>query len=546
MDDKADTFFIAITADTRFYVASNGTLDSSVVTPGHVKTFYYTMPYPMASYLFAIAVSDYAVWYDEWAYNDNQDTMPLIHAVDPAWYVYSQDYYNVTPTALTVLSNKYGLYPYADLKYGHATMEWWSAMEHQSMSWMLGSHYSGWGYSEPVVVHELAHQWWGDYITCESWADIWLNEGWATYSEALYYQVRMGWDYYHDYMEYMDYSEGTSIYRVDTTNPGVVFDLIVYDKGAWVVHMLRRVLGDSLFFGAINDYYNSEYAHGALTTLEFRDLWEQSSGMELDWFFNEWIFGEYRPYYYYQYWVESSPSGGYDVFLAVDQIQTTNPQAFKMPIDFTFEAGASDPDTLRLWVNDRTSTHVLNFPDSITNIDLDPRDWILKYDNDVPWRMQFVVTSELPAAQLSLPYETLLDTRGGTGTNTFSLTGGALPTGLSLNTVTGLITGTPTDTGLFTFTAFVDDNMSNFEDEETFTIHVETTPMIPGDMDLSGEVDISDLIYFVDYNFNGGPPPPLMNLADVDGSCEINIADVVHLVDYMFNGGLPLVMGCVE
>ncbi|MDH3892529.1 MAG: M1 family aminopeptidase [candidate division Zixibacteria bacterium] len=544
MDDKADSFFIAITADSRFYVASTGTLDSTVFGLGHVKTYYFTMPYPMASYLFAIGVSDYAVWYDEWIYNNDQDTMPVVHAVDPAWFEYSQDNYDVTPYALTILSDNYGLYPFTDVKYGHASMQWYSAMEHQSMSWMLGSH--TWGYSEPVVVHELGHQWWGDYITCESWSDIWLNEGWASYSEALYYQVRMGWNYYHDYMDNMDYAEGTSLYRADTTWPNYVFSLIVYDKGAWVCHMLRGVLGDSLFFQAINDYYNSQYAFGALTTLEFRDVWEQSSGMELDWFFDQWIFGEYRPYYYFQYWVEASAGGGYDVFLAVDQVHTTDPQVFKMPVDFTFETNAGDPDTLTLWVNDRSNTIVLNFPDSVTEINLDPRGWILKYERDVPWYMQFVVMSELPAAQLALPYETLLDTRGGTGSNTFSISGGALPTGLSLDSVTGLITGTPTDTGLFTFTAFVDDNGSSFEDEEIFTIYVEPTPNLPGDMDLSGELDIADLIYFVDYNFSGGPPPPLMNLADVDGSCAIDIADMVYLVDYMFAGGPAPLMGCVE
>ena len=546
MDDKADTFHIAITADTRFYVASNGSLDSIAMVPGHVHTFYYTMPYPMASYLFAIAVSDYAVWYDEWIYNDYQDTMPLVHAVDPAWYVYSQDHYNVTPTALTVLSNKYGVYPWHDIKYGHATMEWWSAMEHQSMSWMLGSHSSGWGYSEPIVVHELAHQWWGDFITCESWADIWLNEGWASYSEALYYQVRQGWAAYHDYMEYMDYSDGTSIYRVDTTNPGEVFDLIVYDKAAWVVHMLRGVLGDSMFFAGIEDYYNSQYAYGALTTAEFEEVWEQSTGMDLGWFFDEWIFGEYRPNYRFAYWVEPSDSSGYDVFLAVDQVQTTDPQVFKMPIDFTFEQAGADPDTVMLWVNDRKNTYVFNFPDSIVDVDLDPRGWVLKYKSNAPWYLHFIILSTLPSAQQELPYEVALDTRGGSGNNTFSITDGALPNGLTLDEQTGVIAGTPTDSGSFSFTANVDDDYSNFWDEAMFVLHVEHTPLIPGDIDISGEVNIADLIYIVDYSFTGGPAPLLPNLADVDGSCSIDIADIVHLVDYMFVEGPPPVMGCVE
>jgi len=545
-DDKADTFHIAVTVDTRFYAASNGTLDSTVFGLGHVHTYYYTMPYPMAAYLFAIAVSDYAVWYDQWIYNNYADTMPLIHAVDPAWYVYSLDHYNVTPTALTVLSNKYGLYPWHEIKYGHATMEWLSAMEHQSMSWMLGSYPSGWGYSEPVVVHEMSHQWWGDYITCKSWADIWLNEGWASYSEALYYQVRQGWAAYHDYMGYMDYTGGTSIYRVDTTNPSVVFNSIVYDKAAWVVHMLRRVLGDSAFFNGIHDYYNSPYAYGALTTEEFKQVWEQSSGMDLGWFFDEWIYGEYRPNYRYAYWVEPSDSGGYDVFLAVDQIQTTDPQVFQMPVDFSIEHAGGQIDTISLAINNRKNTIALNFPDSIVQIKLDPDNWVLKYATNDMWRLHFVTTPDLPPAQQLLPYEVTLDTRGGTGSNTFSITGGALPNGLSLDSTTGVLSGVPADTGWFTFTANVDDDNSNYWDESDYSLYVETTPQIPGDLDINGELTIADLIYFVDYSFNGGPPPPLPNLADVDGSCGIDIADLVYLVDYMFNDGPAPVMGCVQ
>jgi len=425
-------------------------------------------------------------------------------------------------------------------------MEWWSAMEHQSMSWMLGSHSSGWGYSEPVVVHEMAHQWWGDYITCESWADIWLNEGWASYSEALYYQVRQGWAAYHDYLEYMDYGEGTSIYRVDTTNPSYVFSLIVYDKGAWVVHMLRGVLGDSLFFSAIEDYYNSQYAYGALTTEEFEEVWEQSSGVELDWFFDEWIFGEYRPNYHFAYWVEPSDSVGYDVYLVVDQKHVTDPQVFTMPIDFSFERAGGAADTVTQWVNERKNTYALNFPDSIIQVKLDPAGWVLKYATDAPWRLQFITLSDLPPAQEQLPYQITLDARGGTGFNTFSITDGALPSGLTLDNQTGFVSGAPTDTGWFSFTAYVDDNYSNYWDEAVFTLRVEPTPQIPGDIDVSGAVDIADLIYFVDYSFTGGPPPLLPNLADVDGSCAVDIADVVYLVDYMFNSGPAPVMGCVE
>ncbi len=272
MDDKADSMKATFQVDLSFWVASNGSLDSIVFLdlvypPSRTHTFYYSEPYPIASYLFMMAMSDYWLYEDEWVYNDEQDTMPVIHAVYPEWSSYALGTYDVTPEVLTVLSESYGLYPFAETKYGHVNFEWWVAMEHQTMSSMLGSHWSGWGFSEPVVIHELAHQWWGDYITCESWSDIWLNEGWASYSEAVYYQARNGnWIPYHNWMDGMDHQEGGAIYRADTTNPNVVFNIIVYDKGAWLVHMLRGVLGEELFAAGMDAYYNSEYAYGSITT----------------------------------------------------------------------------------------------------------------------------------------------------------------------------------------------------------------------------------------------------------------------------------------
>ncbi|MFQ5453111.1 MAG: M1 family metallopeptidase, partial [Candidatus Zixiibacteriota bacterium] len=232
MDDKADSFNIAITVDTSLYVASNGTLDSTIGNGDNTHTAYYSVRYPMVSYLFSLAISNYTVWYDEWIYNNELDTMPLVHAVYPSWYVYSLGKFNITPYALTVFSDNYGLYPYANEKYGHANFEWGGAMEHQTMSSMGGSSF---GFSEPVVVHEMSHQWWGDMITCESWGHIWLNEGWASYSEALYYLEKNGWAAYHSYMNGMAYAGGGTIYVYDTASVWTIFNGgLSYDKGSWV------------------------------------------------------------------------------------------------------------------------------------------------------------------------------------------------------------------------------------------------------------------------------------------------------------------------
>ena len=196
-----------------------------------------------------------------------------------------------TSAMIEVFSQKYGEYPFVDEKYGHANFAWGGGMEHQTMTSMGASDF---GFSEPVVVHEAAHQWWGDMITCESWSDIWLNEGWASYAEADYYLEKNGWFAYHNYMNSMAYTGGGTIYVYDTTNVWNIFHGgRSYDKGAWVVHMLRGVLGHEAFYQGVEAYYNSEFQHGAADTEDFRDVFEAATGVELDWFFEEWIYGTF-------------------------------------------------------------------------------------------------------------------------------------------------------------------------------------------------------------------------------------------------------------
>lgn len=545
MDDKADSFDIAITVDTALYSASNGTLDSTIDNGDNTHSFYYRVRYPMVTYLFSVAITDYTVWYDEWTYNGGADTMPLVHAVYPDFYTYSLPRYGVTPYALTVLSDNYGLYPFVNEKYGHANFEWGGAMEHQTMSSMAGSSF---GFSEPVLVHELSHQWWGDMITCESWSDIWLNEGWASYSEAMYYYVKDGFQAYKDYMADMAYSGGGTIYVYDTTSVWNIFHGgLSYDKGAWVVHMLRGMLGDSLFFAGVEAYYNSEHQYGSATTEDFRNVWEQTTGWELDWFFNDWIMGTYRPYYKYSMWQEASDSGGVDIFLWVKQTQTTYPQVFHMPVPFVFHLNSNSVDTTALWCDERRKLFRFNYSADIGTIECDPDNWVLKYAGSEVWGVRFVtISGDLDTGMVFIPYNDTLQVRGGSGDLSFNLVGGALPGGMNLSSA-GHLTGTPADTGGFAFTVRVDDNMSSHYDELDYTLYVEPIELIPGDVDLSLEdVNVADLVYLLSYMFQDGPPPPVSNLADVDASCQIDIADLVYLVSFMFQEGPAPVMGCVE
>jgi len=546
MDDKPDSMNIAVTSDTAFYVASNGTLDSVVQFGANAHTFYWSVRYPIATYLFSVAITRYTVWTDEWVYNAGQDTMPLVHAVYPENYSYSLTKYNITPYALTVLSGKYGQYPFVNEKYGHANFQWGGAMEHQTMTSTNGGSF---GFSEPVVVHEMAHQWFGDMITCYSWGHVWLNEGWASYAEADYYLAKDGWAAYHNYMDGMAYAGGGTIYieDADTTDVWSIFNGgLSYDKAAWVLHMLRGVLGDQLFYQGVAAYYNSQFKFGAATTEDFRDVFEAATGRDLHWFFEDWIYGEYRPNYNYRYVQEVSDSGGYDLYLLVDQTQTTNPQVFRMPVDFFFDFATLPDDTVKLWCNKRQVLFHFNLPDAVNDIQCDPAGWVLKYASEQPWQLHFVTTEEdLSAGVQYSPYRDTVRAIGGSNNLTYSLVSGSLPNGYSLD-ADGVISGTTPDTGQFVFTARADDDFGSLYDEMTYSLDIGPAELIPGDVDLSfTEVDVSDLIYLVDFMFSQGPAPQVLNLADVNGDCSIDISDLVYLVDYMFNDGPQPVIGCV-
>jgi hypothetical protein len=391
----------------------------------------------------------------------------------------------------------------------------------------------------------MSHQWWGDMITCKSWADIWLNEGWASYSEALYYLNKDGWPAYHSYMAGMDYTGGGTVYCDDTTDVWRIFNGgLSYDKGAWVVHMLRGVLKDSLFFEGVNAYYHSLYQYGAATTEEFRDVFETATGTELDWFFNEWIHGTYRPNYYWAYYQEPSDTGGYDVFLRVEQKQATPPTTFIMPIDFFVDFATETDDTITLFVDQRVDLFRLNFPDSVRAMALDPSDWVMKYETQQPWEL-FIVTTGLPDAERYQLYTEAMEAKGGNGNYTWVITSGALPPGLILGT-NGVFEGVPLDTGLFTFTVYVVDGGTGYSHWQQFTLHVGFGEGTPGDVNVDGEVNVGDVTSLVGYLFGGAAEPMLPNLADVDASCSINVVDLTYLVAYLFASGDSPVMGCQE
>jgi hypothetical protein len=233
-----------------------------------------------------------------------------------------------------------------------------------------------------VIAHELSHQWWGDMITCETWEDLWLNEGFASYCEALWAEHLGGFTAYRNYMIDMDdYFYGGN-FQGPVYDPSQLFNTTVYDKGGWVLHMLRHVISDSTFFQGFWNYgHDPSFQYGTATTADFQNVMETTSGMDLDWFFQEWVYGVNRPYYQY-WWVADSSGGNYQLTVHIDQIQQNAP-VFRMPLDLQVTT-ASGESTFTVIDSLGSQDFAFTIPENPQQVDLDKYNWVLKHVQMVP------------------------------------------------------------------------------------------------------------------------------------------------------------------
>jgi hypothetical protein len=288
---------------------------------------------------------------------------------------YVKPFVDETDEMITVFANRYGEYPFIQEKYGHAEFQWGGAMEHQTCTSM-----GFWG--SGVISHELAHQWYGDMITCKDWHHIWLNEGFATYSEAVYIEAKSGKAAYKTQiaaeMSSARNAVGT-IWVQDISNEWEIFNgARSYAKGACVLHMLRGIVGDSTFFDILRAYSaDPSVSYGVATTEDFQAIAESVYGQSLGYFFQEWIYGENEPTYSVG-WNKSLVSGDiYDVTINISQSVNNNPAYFTMPVQIKLNTSLGDT-VVTLFNNTQNQSfqfQVIGNPQAIV---FDPENWILK------------------------------------------------------------------------------------------------------------------------------------------------------------------------
>ena len=381
--DKA-TAAINATVPTGYIVASNGTLTETVPHPGdNTITYKWYESYPVATYLVSVAISRYETWTDTYYPVTGGDPMDVIFYV-PAYLVDEAQYdFGRVVEMIEYFAPLFNEYPFVDEKYGMAIAPMGGAMEHQTCTtwppfWTNGDRQNEW-----IVAHELAHQWWGDMVTLVNWCEMWLNEGFATYSEALWAEYLYGEEGLRIYTELaiQDYFKGwesassRNRFPIYCPPPGQLFSPAEYEKGGCVLHMLRYLVGTDMFFEALRTY-GERYAYANTSTEDLKNVFEEVTEQQLDWFFDQWIYDQGYPEYEYMWEVEGIGGGQYEVTVNVNQIQTSAP-VFTMPVEFTAYTQSGEV-TETVILDQAHQSFQFTIDDTPDSVLLDPFGWILK------------------------------------------------------------------------------------------------------------------------------------------------------------------------
>lgn len=287
-DDPEDKAFldIEITNDSDFVSLSNGKL-VEVKNSEKRKTFHWKTYYPISTYLVAVYSSKYVSFKEEYT-SINGINFPLEYYVLPEHLEFARKDFSEHKDMLNTFELLFGEYPFSKEKYAVAEFLWnFGAMENQTITGIGYNFISGRNFARDILVHELAHHWWGNAVGPKSWKDIWLNEGFASYSEALYAEYRFGKSAVQSVMR----SKFSENFQGALYNPSNLFSETIYDKGAWVLHMLRNELGDSMFFNSLRKYYET-YKYGSASVEDFKLICENEYGKNLSKFFDDWVYND--------------------------------------------------------------------------------------------------------------------------------------------------------------------------------------------------------------------------------------------------------------
>jgi aminopeptidase N len=392
-DKPGDKFLVSmdLTVPDTLTGVSNGTLVGVVDSAPGWRTFSWSEAYPIAAYLVSVAISDYFLLSED-CVTRGGSVVPLRNWVFLSDLEDARVDFEPLCDMMDFCERHFGPYPFLGEKYGHAEFIWPGAMEHQTVTSIGAGALQGDGSREWLLVHELGHQWFGDSLTPAEWADIWLNEGFSTYSEALWYEDSQGLDAYHAFIadkrnEREWLAEGP-VYDPVPVLPGRV----IYDKGAWILHMLRGRMGDGPFFALLRAWAGgSERVRGFVETQEFIDLASSYAAEDLDDFLWPYLETVELPELAVSYDIQEGDAGpGTRVTVLLRQ---TQPTLFDNVYPLRITTAAGTTETV-FPLSGRSSTQVFELDSPVVDIELDPESWVL-------WNM---ATTEEFSAGLSRVY----------------------------------------------------------------------------------------------------------------------------------------------
>ncbi len=370
-DDKA-LADIYVTNDSSDVSVSNGKL-IEVKTVKERRTYHWKTFYPVSTYLIAIYSAPYKT-YSEKYISTTRDTLPLLYYALPDEFENAKRDFADHQDYLKTFENLFGPYPFLKEKYSIAEFWWESgAMENQTMTGIGSQFITGMKLFRDMLIHELAHHWWGDAVGPKTWKDIWLNEGFATYSEALYWETQSDSTALQSTMKakFGTFEKGT-LY-----NPGnYLFGSLVYDKGAWVLHMLRKEVGTEIFFKILREYFK-KYEYSNASTEDFKNICEKISGKNLTSFFNQWIYKGEGIIELQCDWNSNWTGKDFSTTISIKQLQKGY-DIYKFPLDIKmiFENG-NDSLTSTEYVSSKSKEIVLHSSRKPSKVELDPNHWLL-------------------------------------------------------------------------------------------------------------------------------------------------------------------------
>ncbi|MBV8325436.1 M1 family aminopeptidase [Chryseobacterium sp.] len=360
LNDKIERFDFKITTPSQYNVAANGKMMSETSLPNGKKLTFWRTMYATPAYLIALGITNYTKLNDTMG----NPPFPFVNYVYPSTSLNSGSMANIqwTKQIMDAYENYFGPYPFRNEKYGHMEYINGGGMEHQTMS-SMGS----WGKS--LIAHELAHQWFGDKVTCGTWNDIWLNEGFATFgehfaNEKLLMSNQDFMNFLSGQINYITSSTGGSVYVPDSglSSIGRIFDSrLTYSKGGYVLRMLKWMLGDASFYQALKDYHaRPALAYNYVVTSDFKVSLLQSTGKDFTEFFNDWIYGQGYPTYTIK-WRQS----GNQVIFNINQTQSHSSVNFfemLLPVKVTGTGGQTAYLALNNTSNNQYITEAVSFP----------------------------------------------------------------------------------------------------------------------------------------------------------------------------------------